>query len=71
MQIVQDCDRQRRTLGWVGSGPQLVEQAQGICVCLCQNGDDGGHVGGKGTQTLFNALFVADICKNLCKDRQL
>ena len=71
MQIVQDCDRQRCTLSRVGPGPQLIEQAQGICVCLCQNGDDGGHVGGKGTQALFNALFVTDICENLCKNGQL
>ena len=27
--------------------------------------------GGKGTQALLNALFVADICENLCKNGQL
>ena len=58
-------------LGRICSGRKLVKEAQGTGVRLTENLDNISHVGGKGAQALFNALFVPYISKNLVKYCQL
>ena len=65
VQVVQDGDGEGRALRGIGSGSQLVEEAEGVRVRVLQDGNDAGHVGGEGAQALLDALLVPDIRKNL------
>ena len=65
VQVVQDGDGKGRALRGIGSGSQLVEEAEGVRVRVLQDGHDAGHVGGEGAQALLDALLVPDIRKNL------
>ena len=45
-----------------------IHQRTGPPTYLIKNLNDIGHMGGKSAQALFNALFIADIRKNILKD---
>ena len=69
-QCVQDGDSQSRSFGWIGSGAQFVKKHKRPGVCILQDGDDIAHMGRKGTETLLNTLFIADICEYIVKNSQ-
>ena len=60
-QLLQQADRQRRTLGRVSAGTQLVQQRQRAGTGQFQNPGDAFHVAGEGGQALLDALLVTDI----------
>ena len=57
-------------LSRVCSGAKLVEKHQRVPVCFFQKTYHIGHVGGKGTERLLNALLVPDVRINLPKDTE-
>ena len=71
MQVVQNCNCKGGTFGRIGSCTQFIKQAQGIGIGFLEDGNNAGHMGGEGTETLLNALLVTDICKYFCKNRKL
>ena len=71
MQVVQNCNCKGGTFGRIGSCTQFIEQAQGIGIGFLEDGNNAGHMGGEGTETLLDALLVTDIGKDFRKDRKL
>src|SRR5699024_188046 len=57
----QDRNGKSGSLGGICSCSQLVKKNQRIPVCLFQEPDNIRHMGGKGTQGLFNTLLVSDL----------
>ena len=66
-QLLQNADRQRRALGGIGAGAQLVQQHQRTAAGDLQNMTDALHMTGEGRKALLNALLVADVHKVLVK----
>ena len=66
-QLLQYADCQRRALGGVGAGAQLVQQHQRAAAGNLQNSTDALHMTGEGRKALLNALLVADVHKVLVK----
>lgn len=69
-ELLDDGDRQCGALHRVGAGTQLIQQYQRAVPCYLQNGDNVGHVRREGGQTLFDALFIADVGQHFVKHRQ-
>ena len=67
--IFQNADCKRRALGGVCAGAEFVEKAKTFFADFRQNIHDVNHMRGKCAQTLLNALFVADVGKNVLKHR--
>ena len=69
-QPVQDRDRQRSTFIRIRSGTELVEEHQGLRRRMFQNGNDVGHMGGEGTETLLDTLLITDVRIDIIKNSQ-
>ena len=62
MQIVQNRNRQCRTLSRVGPAPSSSNRHRESASAFARM-ETMEVMGGKGTQALLNALFVTDICE--------
>ncbi|MPN43950.1 hypothetical protein SDC9_191511 [bioreactor metagenome] len=60
-----------RPFGGVGARAQLVEKREGADPYILCDLNDVLHVGGEGGQALLDALLVADIGKDVFKNRDL
>ena len=67
----QNGDGEGGAFGRIRSGTEFIEEHQTGIIRLIQNGNNVGHVGGKGTEALLNALLIADIGKYFFKNSQL
>ena len=65
-----DGNRQRRALGGVSAGPQLIGQHQALGIGNFQDLNDFDNMGRKGGKALLNALLIANICQHMGKDRR-
>ena len=70
-QMFENGHGQRRALGGVGARAQFVKQRQRLGRHRLQNGDDVGHVRGKGGERLLDGLLVADVGEHLVEHGQL
>ena len=70
VQVGKDGNRQCGTLGGIGTGSQLIKENQRLFIGLFPERNDICHMGGEGTQALFNALLIADIGKHFGKKCQ-
>ena len=67
----QNGNGQGGAFGWICTGTELVKETKRAAVCLSQNMDNICHVGREGTEALFNALLITNVCKYFFKNRQL
>ena len=58
----EERDGKRRAFFRIRTGTELVEQHQGLLICLLPEGNDIGHMAGEGTQTLLDRLLITYIC---------
>ena len=70
MAEIQDGDCQRRALGRVGSGTQLVKKTQTLPVDPAENIHDGLHMGRKGGKALLDALLITDVREDFTEERE-
>ena len=68
--MIKNGDSQCGTLCRIGTGTKLVEKYQRVGIHIFQDTHNGRHMGGKSTETLFNALLISDICKDIVKDAE-
>ena len=68
VQICEDRCGQSGTFHRIRSGTKLIKQNQTVLIGFVQDGDRIDHVGRESTQTLLNALFVANVCVDFLKD---
>ena len=71
MKEVEDRHRERRTLGRIGTGTELIEETETVAVGLAQDADGVRHVRGEGRQILFDGLLVTDVGEDLLEHTEL
>ena len=71
MAEIEDGDGERRALGGVGAGSQLVKEAEALAVDPAEDVHDGLHVGGEGGQALLDALLVSDVGVDIPEEGEL
>ena len=67
--LLNDRYRKSRALHRVSTRTKLVEKHQRFGISLVQNLHNTADMGGKSGKVIFNALAVADIHKDILKDR--
>ena len=68
--MLDDGDGERRALGRVGAGAELIEEDERAVVALIEDADDIRHVRGEGGEALLDALLIADVCHDLLEHGQ-
>ncbi len=63
----KDTDCKCSTFLRVCTGTDFIKQDQRIFVSFVKDFDNICHMRGKGTEALFNTLFIANICIDFCK----
>ena len=71
MKEVENRHRERRTLGRIGTGTELIEETETVAVGLAQDTDGVRHVRGEGRQILLDGLLVTDVGEDLLEHTEL
>ena len=68
---MEDRHRKRRPLCGIRPRAELIEETEALLIRLPQDANRIAHMGGKGGQTLLNALLISDIGEDLPEKREL